>query len=301
MDTMDTVDARRLPLVWDMETGDPDDFLTLLWLCDHPRVDLRAVTVTPGSRAQIGVVRWGLRALGRDDVPVGAYNLDHPKDSVSPWHYKTFGDIAPSDDARPGWELLAEHLDAEATLLTGAALKNLRLLLRDHLPEGFALGRWVAQGGFAGDDVVPPEHRMAKFAGRVTCPTYNFNGDPKGARLALDHPAIGERRCVSKNVCHGVVYDAALHERVGDYRDARASLRMIHDAMTRYLRRHPEGKKFHDPLAACCALDPSIAQWREVELYRSKGEWGSRLCEGSNTWITVAAVHEAFARAFTGG
>ena len=94
--TMDTIE-----LVWDMETGDPDDFLTLLWLADHPRVNLRAVTVTPGSRAQIGVVRWGLRALGRGDVPVGAYNLDHPKDSVSAWHYASFGDIPPSDEARP--------------------------------------------------------------------------------------------------------------------------------------------------------------------------------------------------------
>ena len=27
------------------------------------------------------------------------------------------------------------------------------------------LKRWVAQGGFAGDSVVPPEHRLAKFAG----------------------------------------------------------------------------------------------------------------------------------------
>ena len=284
----------RLKLVWDMETGDPDDFLTLLWLADHPRIDLRAVTVTPGSRAQIGVVRWGLRALGRDDVPVGAYNLDHPKDSVSGWHYKTFGDIAPSDEAEPGWALLAEHLDAETTLLTGAAVKNLKVLLRDHLPEGFRLGRWVAQGGFAGDNVVPAEHRLAKFAGMETCPTYNFNGDPKGARLALDHPAIAERRCVSKNVCHGVSYDRALHERVGDHVGQRRSLAMIHEAMTQYLRKREAGKMFHDPLAACCALDPSIATWAEVELVRKGGKWGSQLAPGSNTWITIAVDHERF-------
>ena len=290
----------RLKLVFDMETGDPDDFMTLLWLADHPDIELRAVTVTPGSRAQIGVVRWGLRALGREDVPVGAYNLDHPKDSVSAWHYKTFGQLPPSDDARPGFELLAEQLDASTTLLTGAAVKNLKRLLESELPEGFRLGRWVAQGGFAGDDVVPEQHRLAKFAGRVTCPTYNFNGDPKGARLALDHPAIAERRCVSKNVCHGVVYDAAFHERVAAHRDSRESMRMIHAAMDAYLRKRPTGKMFHDPLAACCALDPSIASWREVELYRARGEWGSRLTDGTNTWITVAADQEAFARVFCG-
>ena len=288
-----------IDLVFDMETGDPDDFLTLLWLADHPRVNLRAVTVTPGSRAQIGVVRWGLRALERGEVPVGAYNLDHPKDSVSAWHYRSFGDIAPSEDARPGWELLAEHLDADATLLTGAPLKNLKILLRDHLPEGFTLGRWVAQGGFAGDNVVAPEHRLAKFRGMTTCPTYNFNGDPKGARLALDHPAIRERRCVSKNVCHGVVYDQEFHERVGDHRHQRASLRIIHEAMTSYLRRNKAGKKFHDPLAACCALDPSIVSWAEVELVRHGGKWGSEPKPGSNTWISVAVDQGAFAQRFT--
>jgi len=288
-----------MDLVWDMETGDPDDFMTLLWLADHPQINLKAVTVTPGSRSQIGVVRWGLEQLGVD-LPVGAYNIEHPKESVSDWHYSTFGLIQPRDDAEPGWKVLAENLDINTTLLTGAPLKNLKILLRDHLPEGFELGRWVAQGGFAGDNLVAPEHRLEKFNGMITCPTYNFNGDPKGANLALVHPVIKERRCVSKNICHGVVYDGKFHEAVGTVRDTRKSMRMIYDAMTGYLRKHPEGKKFHDPLAACCALDPSIAQWTQVEVYRAQGKWGSRAAEGSGTWITVAVDHAAFLRAFTG-
>jgi inosine-uridine nucleoside N-ribohydrolase len=31
-----------------METNDPDDFLTLCILSTHPKVNLRAVTITPG-------------------------------------------------------------------------------------------------------------------------------------------------------------------------------------------------------------------------------------------------------------
>lgn len=46
-----------LDVVRDMETSDPDDFLTLLLLAGHPEVNLCAVTVTPGSPAQVGVVR----------------------------------------------------------------------------------------------------------------------------------------------------------------------------------------------------------------------------------------------------
>jgi hypothetical protein len=41
--------------------------------------------------------------------------------------------------------------------------------------------RWVAQGGFAGDNIVPPEYRLKKFEGKIYCPTFNFGGDSKAA------------------------------------------------------------------------------------------------------------------------
>ena len=62
-------------VVFDMETQDPDDFLCLLFLASHPRVNLKAVTITPGSREQVGLVRWALCALGLDGLPVGAGDL----------------------------------------------------------------------------------------------------------------------------------------------------------------------------------------------------------------------------------
>lgn len=72
-----------------METGDPDDFLTLALLGGHPDVELVGVTVTPGTPHQIGVVRYGLAQLGLD-IPVGAFNLDHKKARGTPdEHYVT--------------------------------------------------------------------------------------------------------------------------------------------------------------------------------------------------------------------
>ena len=50
------LDMQTINVVWDMETSDPDDFLTLLLLIGHPRVNLKAVTVTPGTPDQIGLV-----------------------------------------------------------------------------------------------------------------------------------------------------------------------------------------------------------------------------------------------------
>lgn len=285
----------KIKVVWDMETGDPDDFLTLLLLLGHPKVDLRAVTITPGTPHQVGLARKALDAFGRD-IPVGAFNIDHRKNCVSFWHQRVFGEITPSREAAPGPRIMLENLDEETTLITGAPLKNLgaAIDLATKKKKTFRWRRWVAQGGFAGEGVVPGHFQLPKFKGRLTCPTYNFNGAPGAARAALDHADVGERRLVSKNVCHGVFYDRTLHEQTGRVKHRSLSLEMIWKGMEDYLSRKPEGKKFHDPLAACCAIDSSIGEWAEVELFRKKGEWGARLAPGSRTWILVDYHRERF-------
>lgn len=287
-----------LNLLFDMETSDPDDALTLCLLATHPDVALRAVTVTPGSRAQVGLVRRLLSRAGRRDVPVGARNPGAEKDSVSAFHWKWLGTVVPAEPDALAHEVLAGTLEKhpDAVLLTGAPLQNLRLLLNEH-PEA-RLSRWVAQGGFAGDNVVPPEHRLAKFAGRRTCPTFNFNGDPKGALLALSTERIGTRDLVSKNVTHGVAWDAAFHERMRPHRDATAGLGLVFEAMERYLREKPEGKLLHDPIAACAAIDRDIITWARVDMVREHGEWGAELAPGSRTSISVAVDRERFFEVF---
>jgi pyrimidine-specific ribonucleoside hydrolase len=279
-----------LDIVWDMETNDPDDFLTLLLLLGHPAVRLKAVTVMPGSPQQIGHVRRALSWFGRD-VPVGAGNLDHPKPCISPWHSKAYGPVEPSREAEPAAEVLRRCCDEHTTLLTGAPLKNLGRALAG---GDFRVGRWVAQGGFAGEGIVPAERQLPQFKGRLTCPTFNLNGDPKAALKALAHPGIGVRRFVSKNVCHGVVYDRQMHERFAVTKKHNLAHELIWRGMELYLRDHPEGKKFHDPLAACCAIDETIATWAEVELFREKGEWGARHRSGTGTWIITDYDREKF-------
>ncbi|GAB3836961.1 nucleoside hydrolase [Dactylosporangium cerinum] len=361
-----------MDVIWDMETSDPDDFITLLLLLGHPRVNLIGVTVTPGTPDQVGVVRRALDWFGRS-IPVGAFNLGHTvRDPgqggqgrrgacVSSWHYAAFGDMPPSTDAVPGPELLRDLCGPSTTLVTGAPLKNLGGALK--LP-GFQLGEVVVQGGFAGAGVVPPERQLEKFRGLATCPSYNLNGDSRSALAVIAAETIARKRFVSKNVCHGVVYDRALHAEVAAVRDRATSLRLIWQGMDRYLDKHagrpapprntaitatevrlagddgslnligrddaiagaaargldlvavtadavpvcramppavehresadPQGKMLHDPLAACCAIDPSIAQWAEVDLYRERGAWGSRLAPGSGVFITVGHDHAKF-------
>lgn len=311
---------KKIPLVFDMETGDPDDVMTLALLLGHPWVDLKGVTVTPGTPHQIGIVRHILCKLHRNELNVGAFNLDHVKGRgtpaekyvtcVSEWHYKTFGNIPPSRDAEEGWHTLYRALSNGATLLTGGPVKNLGALLRNFDDKNPFLSPfpfdWVAQGGFAGEGVVPAPLQLDKFKGMVTCPTYNLNGDPESALLALKSPFVKQKTFVSKNVCHGVVYDQEFHERlrravryIEDGPQCR-SLKFILHAMDSYLYQHSGGKKFHDPLAACCAIDPSIGTWAEVELYRERGGWGARLSPGSDTRIIIDYDREQFFRVFTG-
>jgi hypothetical protein len=193
-----------------------------------------------------------------------------------------------------GWSRYA--CDGTTTLVTGGPPKNLGGALA---LERFTLGCWVAQGGFAGEGVEPPERQLVQFRGRTVCPSFNFDGgSPRGSRrsgLAM----IGLCRLVSKNVCHGVFYDAVLHAMVGAVKQESRSLGLIWRGMEAHLRRHPAGKKVHDPLAACCAIDPAIGTWAEVEMFHEPGGWGARLASGTATFIITGYDRERFLAVLT--
>jgi len=283
-------------ILFDMETGDPDDVVTLCFLMSHPKVKLRAVTVTPGSNAQIGIVRHLLKRMNFEHIPVGSWKIGYEKRCVSGFHYQWLGEIADSSPDDEGYKIIHQTLIQypDLTILTGAPLKNF-----GQLDETIPIKRWVAQGGFAGDNVVPVENRLPKFDGKIVCPTYNFNGAPNEAQKMLFECDIEERYLVSKNVCHGMVYDAEFEQKMEAVKHKSEGLNLIYQGMHQYLLNHPLGKKFHDPLAACVAIDKNICEFREVEIYRQKGQWGANLKEGTNTFITVSVDTKKFINVFT--
>ena len=278
-----------LDIHFDTETGDPDDLCTLLILIAHPAYRLRSVSVTPGTDEQVGMIRYVLDACGLPDIPIGSAAPGYDKNCVGRFYRDWLGDFPHAKPDSPTAEVLLDSLRQwpDLTLLTGAPLKGLRPLAPDQ-----PISRWVAQGGFAGDNVVPEQHRLEKFAGMVTCPTYNFNGAPEAALQLLANPNIGERLLISKNVCHGMIYDADFHERMQVLGGRHQAWDMLLLGMTLYLDKHSEGKKFHDPLAAAAAAQPDICTFKEVRLFRQRGGWGSELAEGTRTWISVSADRE---------
>jgi inosine-uridine nucleoside N-ribohydrolase len=290
-----------LNLVWDMETNDPDDFLTLLFLAGHPQVNLKAVTILPGTSHQIGLVRHALQTWFNLDIPIGVHELITPKtkSTVSQWHYDAYGDIPPSNFALLASRVLLDNCDSDTTLLTGAALTNLRSAIKHSTTSPFTVGRLVAQGGFAGEGVVPPQLQLDKFKGLSVSPTHNLIGDTKAATAVLSYSGIAQRYFVSKNVCHRVVYDQHMHDTIAQHKHDNLALNLIWQGMDVYLKTNPSGKILHDPLAACCAIDPTIGTWAEVELYREGNAWGARLARGSDTWIIIDYDHDKFMRVFT--
>ncbi len=109
-----------------METADPDDVLTLCMISNHPKVNLVAVTVTPGSRHQIGLVTHVLSKLEKK-IPVGSKNKEHPKECVSAFHYNWLGNIAPAEPDGTGAEIIAQAVKEypDLTIVCGASLGNI--------------------------------------------------------------------------------------------------------------------------------------------------------------------------------
>lgn len=100
-----------VPIVYDMETQDPDDFFTLCWLCGSPLVRLLGVTVRPGSNEQVGLAKFVLRESGHEDVPVGrGADVDRSKQYVSGWHFRFLGKngFPPAEPDAFAWDVIGE-------------------------------------------------------------------------------------------------------------------------------------------------------------------------------------------------
>src|ERR1700722_9760877 len=113
-------------IVFNMETADPDDVLTLCLLAGHPQVNLVGITVVPGSKHQIGLIRHVLKELNLS-IPIGSKTPDHPKSCVSDFHYRWLSRSLEQETAEPdglGEDVLKSILDTnkDVKIVSGASL-----------------------------------------------------------------------------------------------------------------------------------------------------------------------------------
>ncbi|WP_052248513.1 nucleoside hydrolase [Chryseobacterium taiwanense] len=257
----------KIPFHFDMETADPDDSMTLAILATHPKVHLASVSVHPGGKDQIGFVRRVLQILGREDIRIGSGIPKNSASRVSSFYRSWVGKFEDSEADDTAANIMTETLRQfpDCTLLTGAALTNPHAFWE----TGVFFDRWFCQGGFAGDNIVPKENRLEKFDGKITCATFNLNGNPLAAEKLLSIP-MTERRLISKNVCHAAVFTKKDAEMLIPFRNENKGLKLFLKAV------ELKEKALHDTVAALLAIDPSKAVWAEVIPYRQRGEWGSK-------------------------
>lgn len=96
-----------------------------------------------------------------------------------------------------GVEIVNDIPEDTEIIFCGGALTKIAEFVEDHKIELL-----VANGGFAGTNVVKTMDILDKFKNKTKIRTYNFNMDVASTLGVLDSKNIGEIRLVSKNVCH---------------------------------------------------------------------------------------------------
>lgn len=275
----------------DIETGDPDDLWTLALMATHPKVRLKTVSVYPGGRDQIGLVKKVLSLVGREDVLVGADVKDDDKSRVGAYYTKWLGSI-PKQDPDCDLAELSREIIVDSTLLTGGPLRNVRVLIQSSDKRLF--GNWTAQGGFVGCNIIPDSDALEKFKGKLKVPTYNFGGHKASALDLLCGQYTNEFyeiHTVGKNVCHGFIFTKEDVELLP--KGKHPGLDVMIQGMEKYCQKKPEGKAMHDILAALLCVNPEHGTWVRGKPVREKGLWGFEKDENSNIQALVSVDKKA--------
>jgi pyrimidine-specific ribonucleoside hydrolase len=261
-------------LVIETDIGnDPDDLFAIAYLI-AAGVSVRAVLITPGDPAQVAICRLLLDRAGVV-CPIGVAKPNRTGCKATSIHGDLLHKHGRTADATPDGDgasvlasTLAQFPDCEAFVIGPVA--SIGRYLRDR-PTAFA--RATMQGGFLGYHQHSfPCPRLTQFEGCDWVDTFNLNGDRKGADAFLSAP-IAERRMAGKNVCHTVLFDATARARL---RPQSAAAEFFCEAADLLLAR-TDAKKFHDPTAAVCHLNPEIGSWVRGRTVRKDRGWGTNL------------------------
>lgn len=236
-------------VIFDMETGDPDDLITLLMLLNNPDINLKAVTCYEGSPVQIGLIEHVINLSGKN-IPVAGWNSENKE--LNNYYAQVVGTWKPSNSKITPVELLTKELTEDTYLLTGAPLTNIAAFLKEN-PHRI-IERMTTQGGYLGD-LVPEEKRLEKFKNRKSIRTYNLTNDTDAFNTINYSSQIVDLTYVTKDLCHGFLYLPEIHENI-DFKNDDVS-QLLKKALGFYASKKV-AKAMHDPLAMLFMLYPEI-------------------------------------------
>lgn len=173
-----------------METGEPDDLITLCMLLNNPLVELRGITCYEGS-----------------PIPVGGLNSPTPE-SLSPYYKNVVGQwqnaLATQTPSEVFEEIFAKYPDT--TVITGAPLTNVADVINT---LDIFLPQVITQGGYIGALATNP---LNKFKGKTEIRTYNLSQDPKAFKDIFNSDKVLNITYVTKDLCHGFMYTLEIHK-----------------------------------------------------------------------------------------
>lgn len=265
-------------VLFDMETGDPDDLITLLMLLANPEVQLRGITCYQGSPVQIGLINHVLN-LANVSIPVGGLNEEEPKE-LSTYYTNVVGKWDSSQAHQTPVvvikEVLAQYPDIH--ILTGAPLTNLGDLL-NQTPD-IKIEKMVTQGGYLGGLVADP---LPKFKGKKSIRTYNLTSDVEAFTTVNHSNQIKSLTYVTKDLCHGFIYTPEIHQSITFGSDP---IQQLLKSCLEHYASAGKSKAMHDPLAMLYMLYPEIGKTIPIEMsyiVDSKGYHVFSSVEGNGT------------------
>lgn len=270
-----------MDLIIETDIGrDADDFFAICYLA-AAKVNIKAITITPGDKDQVAVAKFLMKRFGFDNVKIGV-PAERGKKSVTPFHTHILNYYGEPTSVEPdgiGGEIIAEAVEKSdlPNLFAIGPVTNVAAFLKTASNKIFKHA--TMQGGFCSYDIQCPTkcEKLIKFNGMMTCPTFNLNGDKKAGQIFIDDTRF-KRRFVGKNVCHGIYWNKERYQTMYDRWEGNAlePINLMLMASKMYFSKHPE-KKFHDPTAAVCMLHPEIGTYVKGKTYNEKGGWGTKL------------------------
>lgn len=252
-----------MDVIFDMETGDPDDLITLIMLLRNPQVCLRAITCYQGSPLQIGLIKHVLDLAGKN-IPVGGWNPEEPKE-ISPYYQAVVGNWKSEKAQLTPVEAFQKFCTKDNHVLTGASLTNLKAVL-ENLPE-LEISSMTTQGGYLGElakEILP------KFKSRKEIRTYNLTSDVNAFTAVNYSTQIHELTYVTKDLCHGFMYDSQIHSKI---QFGQSPLDQLLKKCFEHYIFAGKSKAMHDPLAMLYMLYPEIGETTPIEMnYRVNSE-----------------------------
>lgn len=251
-----------MDVIFDMETGDPDDLITLLMLINNPDVKLRAVTCYQGSSIQIGLINHVLKLAQLEDIVlVGGLNSSEPME-LSPYYTETVGIWKAANANFNPVEVFEKTFFnyPDIHVLTGAPLTNLGLVL-DQLPN-LKIKHMTTQGGYIGD-LVEPSKKLKKFLNKPNQRTYNLGNDVDAFNKVNFSENIEKLTFVTKDLCHGFAYTPEIHKTVKFGNNPIAQL--LKKCLERYAL-SGKSKAMHDPLAMLIMLYPDLGKTTQINM-----------------------------------